>query len=173
MVNVPSREAQARLVGVRSNLYEAHFRLVAEQFADPVKAYHVIERARGRAAADVLRALPTRIHRHLTGLSERGRAISRLQIRLMRARVPGEREQLLEQLWEAEQRTKVQGTAQRVRLPIGKNRLEIKTLQQQLTDTEIILEYVVTEPQSYCLVIGRRSVESGSASFQKGDRPSG
>ena len=43
MVNVPSREAQARLVGVRSNLYEAHFRLVAERFADPAKAYHVIE----------------------------------------------------------------------------------------------------------------------------------
>ena len=28
MINVPSREAQARLIGVRSNLYEGHFRLV-------------------------------------------------------------------------------------------------------------------------------------------------
>ena len=91
----------------------------------------------------------------------------------MRARLPGEREQLLEQLWEAEQRTKLQGTTPRVRLPIGKNRLEIRTLQQQLTDTEIILEYVITEPQSYCLVIGRRSVEIGSASFPKGDRTPG
>ena len=65
MVNVPSREAQARLVGVRSNLYEAHFRLVAERLADPVKAYHVIERARGRAAADVLRAFPDENPRRL------------------------------------------------------------------------------------------------------------
>ena len=61
MVNVPSREAQARLVGVRSKIYEGHFRLVADRLNDPVKAYDVIERARGRAAADVLRSFPPTI----------------------------------------------------------------------------------------------------------------
>jgi hypothetical protein len=30
-VNVPSREAQARLVGVTSELYTGHFRLVADR----------------------------------------------------------------------------------------------------------------------------------------------
>jgi hypothetical protein len=58
MVNVPSREAQARLVGVTSELYAGHFRLAADRLNDPVKAYDIIERARGRTAADVLRALP-------------------------------------------------------------------------------------------------------------------
>jgi hypothetical protein len=56
MVNVPSREAQARLVGVTSELYAGHFRLAADRLNDPVKAYEIIERARGRTAADVLRA---------------------------------------------------------------------------------------------------------------------
>ena len=58
MVNVPSREAQARLIGVMSDLYTGHFRLAADRLHAPVKAFQIIERARGRAVADVLRTLP-------------------------------------------------------------------------------------------------------------------
>ena len=56
MVNVPSREAQARLVGVTTELYVGTFGWPADRLNDPVKTYEIIERARGRTAADVLRA---------------------------------------------------------------------------------------------------------------------
>jgi CHAT domain-containing protein/tetratricopeptide (TPR) repeat protein len=158
MVNVPSREAQARLIGVRSNLYEGHFRLVAERLADPIKAYDVIERARGRAAADVLRALPDENPRAPQAVGDEVRTISRLQVRLMRARSPSERKGLLDQLWEAEQRTKLSAAGPRINLPIGTDRVPLKTLQRQLAGTEVILEYVLTEPHSYCLLIGRGQV---------------
>ncbi len=104
MVNVPSREAQARLIGVMSDLYTGHFRLAAERLNAPAKAYQIIERARGRAVADVLRTLPDS-DRQIEADSDRFRTISRLQVRLMKARAPAERKQILDDLWEAEQRT--------------------------------------------------------------------
>jgi len=155
MVNVPSREAQARLVGVTSELYTAHFRLVADRLNDPVKAYDIIERARGRAAADVLRALPDDNPERSQIAADHARAISRLQIRLMRAQAPSERRRLLDQLWEAEQRSRMQNDGNRVRLLIGGNRAGARALQRTLARNELVLEYVLTEPQSYCLVISR------------------
>jgi hypothetical protein len=92
----------------------------------PFVVYQIIERARGRAAADVLRGLSDEKPRASQAADSRARTISRLQTRLMSARMPAERQRLLDQLWEAEQRTKLQGSDQRVRLPIGKNRLDIR-----------------------------------------------
>src|SRR5581483_2054283 len=155
MVNVPSREAQARLVGVTSRIYEGHFRLVADRLSDPVKAYDIIERARGRAAADVLRALPADDPAGTPAAAAQERTIARLQLRLMRAQAPRERRQLLDQLWEAEQRSSTQNAASRGALLVGGQRASVKALQQILANDELVLEYVLTEPQSYCLVIGR------------------
>ena len=155
MVNVPSREAQARLISVRSNVYEGHFRLAADHLSDPIRAYEVIERARGRAAADVLRTLPADGQGGAPPAAAHERAIAGLQIRLMRAQAPGERRQLLEQLWEVEQWSKAQGAGSPVALHAGGRRSSAKTLQQTLANSELLLEYVLTEPQSYCLVIGR------------------
>lgn len=155
MVNVPSREAQARLVGVTSRIYEGHFRLVADHLSDPVKAYDIIERARGRAAADVLRALPADDPASTPAAAAQERTIARLQLRLMRAQAPRERRQLLDQLWEAEQRSSTQNAASRVALLVGGQRASVKALQQTLANDEVVLEYVLSEPQSYCLVISR------------------
>jgi tetratricopeptide (TPR) repeat protein len=158
MVNVPSREAQARLVGVRSRIYEGHFRLVADRLSDPVRAYDIIERARGRAAADVLRTLPPDLPENAPAATGQERVIARLQLRLMRARAPAERRQLLDQLWEAEQLSRVQSPGPRIALLVGAQRASAKLLQQGLTNDELLLEYVLTEPQSYCLVIGRSRI---------------
>ena len=158
MVNVPSREAQARLISVRSNLYEGHFRLVADRLSDPVRAYDIIERARGRAAADVLRTLPADDPPSAPAAAVQERTIARLQLQLMRSQAPRERRQLLDQLWEAEQRSKAQGPERRVSLLVGGQRANAKALQQTLADDELVLEYVLTEPQSYCLVIGRSRI---------------
>ena len=47
MVNVPSRTAEMRLVGVMSQLYAGHFALAAGPLNNPEKAFRIIERARG------------------------------------------------------------------------------------------------------------------------------
>ena len=84
MVNVPSRTAQMRLVGVMSQLYAGHFALAAGALNDPAKAYRIIERARGRALADILRVVPSSDPRPAD--DEQLRAVAALQLRLMRAR---------------------------------------------------------------------------------------
>ena len=155
MVNVPSRTAQAHLVGIKSQIYEGHFRLVADRLDDPVKAYDIIERARGRAATDVLRMLPSDPSLNAPRDAARERAIARLQLRLMRARSPGERQQLLDELWEAEQLFTSYGP---VRLLVHGQRAGVKTLQRGIGSDELLLEYVLIEPQSYCLVIGRNQI---------------
>jgi tetratricopeptide (TPR) repeat protein len=159
MVNVPSREAQARLIGVMSNLYVGHFRLVAEQLKDPAKAYQIIERARGRALADVLRTVRDGDPNPSEALVNQMRTISRLQVRLMKARVSSERKQILDELWEAEQRTTPRRTEPRVNPLISNSRFGIKAIQQNLAPTEVILEYVLTEPRSYCFAITRRALK--------------
>jgi CHAT domain-containing protein len=62
---------------------------------------------------------------------------------------------LLDQLWEAEQRSRARGAVPPVALLIGGQRASARTLQQALARNELVLEYVLTEPHSYCLVIGR------------------
>ena len=158
MVNVPSREAQARLVGVTSQLYEGHFKLAADRLADPTKAYDIIERARGRAAADVLRTLPFDDPASATAAAAQERTIARLQLRLMRSQAPRERQLLLEQLWDAEQRSVTESAQRSVSLLVGGQRASVRALQHVLANDELMLEYVLSEPQSYCLVIGRNRI---------------
>ena len=69
------------------------------------KAYRIIERARGRALADILRVVPS--DDPLPADDERLSAISALQLRLMRARTAAERQRLLDDLFEVEQRVSV------------------------------------------------------------------
>src|SRR5207302_9320249 len=110
MVNVPSRDAQARLVGVMSDLYAGHFRLVASRLKSPERAFRVIERARGRALADVLRTAGGNGANAGAPDSEL-RSISRLQVRLIKTTSPAERKQLLDALWEAEQHVTLESSA--------------------------------------------------------------
>ena len=159
MVNVPSREAQARLVGVTSQIYEGHFRLVADRLDDPLKAYDIIERARGRAAADVLRTLPADDPASAPAAAAQERHDRPAAAPVDRSRSPQDRRQLLDQLWEAEQRRiRTQSGEPRVALLVGGQRAGVKALQQTLANDELVLEYVLSEPHSYCLVIGRSRI---------------
>lgn len=153
MINVPSRDAQARLIGVMSDIYAGHFRLAAERLANPARAYEIIERARGRALADVLRTLPDGDRPVTDAVSRQLRVVSQLQVRLMRARSASQRKETLDQLWDAEQRMTLQNARSRSGLPIAPARAGLRAIQRTLKPNEVILEYVVTEPRSYCLVI--------------------
>jgi CHAT domain-containing protein/tetratricopeptide (TPR) repeat protein len=156
MVNVPSRTAQARLVGVMADLYAGHFRLAAAQLRDPEKAFRVAERARGRAVADVLRTLPTTPAK--VEDDARLRRVSVQQLRLMKARSVLERRRLLDELWEAEQRTTVPMTKLPAVSSAGRGReVALPRLQRALGPDEVLLEYVLLEPDSYCFVITRQS----------------
>lgn len=149
MLNVPSPSAQARLVGVMSDVYTGHFTLLARQ-GDAQKAFAVLERARGRALADVLRGAgqgPSALDR------QHNRTISQLQVRLLRARSAPERRLILDELWNAEQNAGKTGPSS----PLSgrARRANLSSVQERLGPAETLLAYVLTEPNSFCLIITR------------------
>lgn len=158
MANAPSRAAQARLVSVMSDLYTGHFRLAAEQMANPHEAFRVIERARGRALVDVLRTLPS--EQSSPEEEARSKAIAALQLRLMAARSARQRQRLLEQVWEAERRASIPASrlvAPRERLP-ETGAAAVALVQQALQPGELLLEYLLLPDASYCLVLTKRAL---------------
>ena len=150
MANVPSRTSQARLVGVMSELYAGNFVLAADRLNEPFEAFRVIERARGRALADVLRTLPG--DSPSMDADARARTVSALQVRLMTARSAAERSRLLDRLWEAEQLATTPASplaAPRARLP-SSGRAAAAAVQKVLRPREILLEFVLLPSGSYC-----------------------
>lgn len=165
MVKVPTSVAQARLIGVMSDVYLGHF-LVAAKLQQPAKAFQIIERARGRALADVLRTVSTKPE---TSVEERTqqRRISQLQIELMRARAVTARRELLERLWQVEQGTFIRERHQPERLSATRARVSLRQVQRALREDEVLLEYVLADAASYCLVITAQSVTLRELTGQK------
>jgi CHAT domain-containing protein/tetratricopeptide (TPR) repeat protein len=151
MLNVPSGSAQARLVGVMSDVYTGHFALAARQ-GNAAKAFSVLERARGRALADLMRG---GIGAAPVNDPQRDRVISRLQVRLLRASSPAERRGLLSELWDTEQRVGADSASRPSATSI--KQMDLPTVQQRLAEGEVLLAFVLMDPKSYCLVIDRGS----------------
>ena len=128
---------------------------------DPEKAYRIIERARGRALADILRVVPSDDPRPAD--DERLSAVAALQLRLMRARTAAERQRLLDDLFEVEQRVAVTlnsgAGARPAAVAAAPVRRAIAAVQRTLAPTEVLLEFVLLEPRSYCLAITTHGVQ--------------
>ena len=81
----------------------------------------------------------------------------------MRARTAAERQRLLDDLFEVEQRVAVtlnsgigRTTGRRSGAPVRRGSA---TVQRTLAPTEVLLEFVLLEPRSYCLVITTHGVQ--------------
>jgi CHAT domain-containing protein len=156
LVNIPSPEVESSLIAIESEVFLGRFRL-AVQLKDIGKAYQILEAARGRSVADVLRSTPAKD----VGLSPIAKAaqkeVNRIQIALLHSEKRAQRKRLLDRLFEAEQ---LLGPAAKPRNPLQKASLQTKAvnlwkLRKSLLPDEMILEYVLDEPNSYCLTITR------------------
>jgi hypothetical protein len=85
--------------------------------------------------------------------------VATLQLRLMRSEDATERTTLLDQLVEYERRLGLARTGQEAnRREWFEKPASLKGVQSRLRPDEMILEYVLAEPQSYCLWISPRGV---------------
>jgi len=83
-------------------------------------------------------------------------AISTLQVELMRSEDPDQRSRLLEDLEEQEQHLAYLNDSATPRAPPQLLRpAELKSVQAALAPDEVILEYVLDEPHSFCLAVSR------------------
>lgn len=95
LAGVISPNGRTSLIGAMSQIYLDHFTLAVDRLNDPVKALEVLERARGRTPADVLRARASAPNGgDMRARSIQEREIARLQIRLMRSSSRVERRQI-------------------------------------------------------------------------------
>ncbi len=161
LVSVPSRRVESSLIATVSNIYLGHFRLAALQLKNIPQAFQILESARGRSIADQLRSgTPPRPSKDRVTEAAR-EELNRLQIELLHATSPEERSKLLERLFEVEQ---VLGPAGESRTDLQKAALHAKPaalrdIQDSLSEDEAILEYVLDDPQSFCLSISRHHAE--------------
>jgi tetratricopeptide (TPR) repeat protein len=163
LVNVPSAQSKSSLIALMSEIYLGHFNLCVNQLKDTGKAFQVLERARGRTIADNLRSEPVEPSRSGATSSDAEKEIRDLQLALMKAATRNERQGLLSRLWLAGLR--LDPTAEDLdRLRELTSRGEPVTLnkaQESLKPNELMLEYVLQEPTSYCLAISRDKVSLG------------
>ena len=154
LINEPSGNARSTMVAATSDVYLRHFALAANE-KNVQKAFRIVERARGRSVADLLWRGPSDMPSgHIDTFADR--QISSLQVQLIRADSQKQREELLSELFDAEERRSfaVNATAKpyAVRRPV-----QLRFLQRALLKDELLLEYVLSDPDSYCLAITRTS----------------
>jgi CHAT domain-containing protein len=161
MIGSGSLIEQTAVITASSEIYSQHFALIANQFNDPRKAYGIIEQVRGRAAAQLL----------VSGLSTPSRAntaeraISRLRIKLMAARSTDEVLSLRDQIFLKEQERWITPGASALKTK-PRETVTLEQIQQALPPSAVLLEYVMANPNSYCLTISR----SGSRIVSLGSR---
>ncbi len=157
LINVPSRQVESSLIATESQLYLGHFSVAATKLRDIKKAYEVLETARGRSIADALRSGPVHSLRTDQITEAAQKEVTRIQLALLHDTNRSQRETLLERLFQAEQvlapvgkpKSRLQQAAIRAR-PVG-----LTTLRKSLRPDEMVLEYVLDEPNSFCLHITR------------------
>jgi CHAT domain-containing protein len=148
--NYSSVLEKTALIRASSELYAQHFALIADRFNDPRKAYSIIEQVRGRVTTDLLMAgsvAPAQARQDQ-------RAISDLRLKLASARSTSEVRRISDQIFLVEQARWVTPEISILKAqshdPVG-----IEQVQRTLEPSEVLLEYVVATPRSYCLVISR------------------
>src|SRR6266850_2437877 len=156
LVNLHEAYWSSSLAGAMSETYLHHFELEAQE-RNVERALGVLERVRGRTAAALLENKVT----FSKNESEDARAlennVSELQLRLMRSESAQERVGLLDQLVEYERRLEWTRTDRREsKLGWFEKPSSLKAIQASLRSDEVVLEYVLSEPHSYCVWISKK-----------------
>jgi CHAT domain-containing protein len=154
LVDVPSPRAESYLISTLGDVYSGSFELAAKR-NETAFAFEMIERARGRSIADILRNRSPKPEPEAEPAA--ARQVSQLQIELLHAESPSDRRQLLDRLFEAEQlltpggiqKTGLQAAA------LGNKPIDLLQVRSELRRDEMVLEYVLEDPTSFCISITR------------------
>ncbi len=157
LVNVNQRQLKGSLIATLSDAYLGHFELAATKLSSPAKAYQVIEQARGRSLVDTLRGESESLAAGNETSLDAQREINRIQLALLHETKRDGRQTLLDELFRVEQFlsparreiTLLNSDSDRLK-PIS-----LEKLQGSIGRSEMLLEYVLGETQSYCLRITR------------------
>jgi CHAT domain-containing protein len=156
LMNVPSASVKASLIATMDNVFRGHFGLAMKE-GRTARAFRILERARGRVIADNLRArpqVPT-----VDGDNFRAESLNRIQGELLRSTDIKVRAQLVDRLEHIEEESDLSELSRnRTRYSIHGKPVDLGSLQKVLHANEAVIEYVIDNPASACLVVTRESV---------------
>jgi CHAT domain-containing protein len=149
---------RSRVIGSMDELFLARLRLEASAGQDAGRAFAIVEQARGRTLVDLMLSTPIADFARSPELRQREREIAALQVKLLTATGRAERQRLLDQIFIAEgQLAPVTTELFRLTQTAPRRPLTLKDVQQALRPDEVLLEFTLTEPDSYCIVVTRSS----------------
>jgi CHAT domain-containing protein len=170
LANVPSTFSKTSLIAEMSVIYVSHFVLAVEYLKDKPRAFEILERARGRAAADIIRShslKPSKSDERTRGIEKE---ISQIQTQLQFSNNKrSDRNALLDRLWHAKEELNSipEPRNQFQALTIHSTPVGLDELRKVLRPDEVLLEYVLSEPASYCIVISRKNFDIFSLAGRK------
>jgi CHAT domain-containing protein len=149
--NVRSAAGKIGLINAMSSVYAEHFALVANHLNDTAKAFSVLEHARGRVTTELLMSgKPPETPEEL----EIEKQISRLNLELAKANSAEQVHQIRDKIFLAEEARWVTPASGTWKSQPWQT-IPLDRIRQGLTANELLLEYVMAQPHSYCLAIGR------------------
>lgn len=150
------------MIAALSDIYVGHFRLALEQFHDPIRAFQVIETARGRALADSIWYASRSTA--LSNPSPQEQQIAAIQTRLRQKPMsPAETKVLLVQLDEAyDQLAPVEYKRSRLEMTMARRPpVSLARLERSLAPGEVLIEYVLDDKQnSHALEISPKEIRT-------------
>jgi CHAT domain-containing protein len=185
LISVDEPYWNSSVAAAMSETYLRHFELVTKNGGAP-GAFAVLERVRGRTLARALKdrkAQPTTESDQTAALEG---DVAGLQARLMQTSSALEREQLLDNLVEYERRLGLAWTREGApNRQVSVQPAALANVENDLHPDEVLLEYVLDDPISFCisvtrrgahvqaLPIGRKEVEKLTEQFVDGVRAKG
>src|SRR5947208_4950953 len=151
--NVTSAAGKIGLITSMSAVYAEHFALVADRLNDTAKAFSVLEHARGRVTTELLMSeKPVESSEEL----EIEKQISRLNLELAKAKFAEQIRQIRDKIFLAEQARWLTPASGAWKSKPWQT-IPLERVRESLAANELVLEYVMAEPHSYCLAISRDS----------------
>ncbi len=148
--NVTSAHGKIGLITAMSAVYTEHFALVADHLNDTAKAFSVLEHARGRVTTDLLMSgKPPDSPEEL----EIEKQISRLNLELLKTDSAEQVRNIRDKIFFVEQVRWVAPTSGPLKSRPWET-IPLERIREGFAANELMLEYVVAEPHSYCLAIG-------------------
>jgi CHAT domain-containing protein len=156
LVNANASYWRSGLSAALGDIYVQHFELASHQRNIP-HAVEIIERVRGRAAAASLQARSPFIKQSQTELDLENK-ISDTQLALIRSENKAERPALLDTLLTLERELGLERNDLALSQPEFLSKpASLRMVQASLREDEELLEYVLDEPQAFCITISRQS----------------
>ncbi len=157
LANSPSEQVKSSLIATMSDTYKGNFALAAK-LGQTVDAFRIVETARGRSLADLLRRPRPQEGEHSEGEKAARAEFNNLQRTLMGTSDRVQRGALLDKVFVAEQLMGAQAPPINAMqgATLQAHPVDLAKLRTVLLPDEVLLEYVLADPTSFCLVIDQK-----------------